>query len=474
MLTRRVGLPLLLVALLCATVPVLADSTARIVRLSYLDGEVQIDRAIGQGFERAVLNMPVVQGTKLSTGNDGSAEVEFEDGATLRLVPDTAVEFRKLSLRSSGERVSSIDLAQGTAYLEATKKKDDFRITAGGQEISLAHDAHVRITRTGARMTLAVLKGDVDVDNPSGSVRVKKDETLNLNLNDPAQYELAKGIEPGSYDAWNQQRDDYRNTYASSHHHDGYNSAYNYGWSDLNYFGNFNNYSGYGTLWRPFGVGPGWDPFGDGAWMFYPGYGYMWVSAYPWGWMPYRYGTWLFVPGYGWAWRPATVWTTWYGNPVIYGAPVGYVAPVPPSATKTTTVPVGGGPLTGVRNPRYRQWLKDPDNPNSYSKGAVTPVPSAAPSTATGASTAPKTSTTSTGASTTTKTTTQPEPHGRETKHTPPSRPVTTPPAAPPKSEAPKMSSPPAASTSDSDGGWQESRPAPPPSRPARKLPAPK
>ncbi len=472
----RLGLALLLVALLCAPVSLLADSTARIVRLSYLDGEVQIDRAIGQGFERAVLNMPVVQGAKLSTRDDGSAEVEFEDGAALRLVPDSAVQFRKLSLRSSGERVSSVELAQGTAYLEATKKKDDFSITAGGQEITLTRDAHVRISRSGAHMTLAVFKGEVEVENPSGSVRVKKDETLNLDLNDPAQYELAKGIDPGSYDAWNQQRDNYRKTYASSHHNDGYNSLYSYGWSDLNYFGNFYDYSGYGWLWRPFGVGPTWDPFGDGAWLYYPGSGYMWVSAYPWGWMPYRYGTWVFVPSYGWCWRPATVWTTWYATPVIYGAPVGYVAPAPPPVTKTTaTVPVGTGPLTGVRNPRYRQWLKDPDNPNaSKPKGGVTPVPSVPASATPAVSTTQKTSTTSTSATTTTtKTTTQPGPHGRETKRTSPSRPVT-PPPPPPKSEAPKMSAPPPASTSESSSSWDRPAPASVERRTITRQPPPK
>ncbi len=42
----------------------------------------------------------------------------------------------------------------------------------------------------------------------------------------------------------------------------------------------------------------------NGAWGFYPGYGYMFASAYPWGWMPYRYGNWMFVPSYGWMWQP--------------------------------------------------------------------------------------------------------------------------------------------------------------------------
>src|SRR5437016_2859948 len=60
--------------------PALANSQARIVRLSDVEGTVQIDRDAGQGYERAFLNMPIVQGTKLWTKDDGRAEVEFEDG----------------------------------------------------------------------------------------------------------------------------------------------------------------------------------------------------------------------------------------------------------------------------------------------------------------------------------------------------------------------------------------------------------
>ena len=48
-------------------------------------------------------------------------------------------------------------------------------------------------------------------------------------------------------------------------------------------------------MWQPYLVGAGWDPFMNGAWMWYPGAGYTWVSAYPWGWTPYRYGSWTYL-----------------------------------------------------------------------------------------------------------------------------------------------------------------------------------
>jgi hypothetical protein len=109
-----VSLLLVLLAALVFAPSARADSQARIVRLSLVDGPVKIDR--GQGFEKAITNMPITQGMKLSTAADARAEVEFEDGTTLRLAPRTDVEFPILGLRSSGARFTTVLVTQGTAY----------------------------------------------------------------------------------------------------------------------------------------------------------------------------------------------------------------------------------------------------------------------------------------------------------------------------------------------------------------------
>ena len=89
----RLSIKLLLTAALASslflTVPSFADSQARVVRLSDVQGDVQIDRNVGQGFEKAFLNLPITQGVKVQVGKDGRAEVEFEDGSTLRVTPNT-------------------------------------------------------------------------------------------------------------------------------------------------------------------------------------------------------------------------------------------------------------------------------------------------------------------------------------------------------------------------------------------------
>src|ERR1700747_190365 len=117
------------------TVLLFADSQARVVRLSEVQGEVKIDRNIGQGLEKAFVNLPIAEGVKLRTGNDGRAEVEFEDGSTLRITPDTVIEFPQLSLRDSGAKVSAVHLQEGTAYVNfAGAKDDEFTLTFGHEK----------------------------------------------------------------------------------------------------------------------------------------------------------------------------------------------------------------------------------------------------------------------------------------------------------------------------------------------------
>src|SRR3954469_16163848 len=92
---------LLLVAFFLFSSLAFGDSFARIVRLSYIEGDVQMDRNDDRGYGRAFLNSPVIEGSRVSTGSDGRAEIEFEDGSTVRLLADTTVDFRELRLRGN-------------------------------------------------------------------------------------------------------------------------------------------------------------------------------------------------------------------------------------------------------------------------------------------------------------------------------------------------------------------------------------
>jgi hypothetical protein len=329
----------LLTAAACAllALPALADSQARIVRLSDVQGSVQIDKNTGMGFENAFLNLPITQGAQVRTHDRGRAEIEFEDGSTLRLTPNTTVEFSTLGLSDSGKRLSVINLVEGLAYVNwLGKSGDEFSLNFSREKIVLDKAAHFRVETSPASAKMAVFKGNVDVEGPAGKVMVEKKKTATFDAADDDKYTLANSVAEAPLDSWDKEASAYHDQYAKNN-----SSPYGYGMSDLNYYGAYSNVAGYGMMWQPYFTGIGWDPFMNGAWSWYPGYGYMFASAYPWGWMPYRYGNWMFIPSFGWMWQPGG-WNSWLTVPRYAGTvPTNFHPLVAPAAGTVKTVVVG-------------------------------------------------------------------------------------------------------------------------------------
>ncbi len=204
-----------------------AESKARIVRLSEVEGTVQIDRATGDGFDKAFINLPVVEGSKLKTGKDGRAEVEFEDGSALRLAPDSEVDFIHLALGDDGQKLSTVQLVSGTVYANlhaktaGQKTVDQFLLNFVRESVTVSGAAHFRVELADARETVAVFKGKLSVTSPSGQFEVaeKHSATIDLANDDPAKkdtFVIAKNYEADPSDAWDRQQTDYHDRYASA------------------------------------------------------------------------------------------------------------------------------------------------------------------------------------------------------------------------------------------------------------------
>jgi len=361
-MTRHVISAIAAFVLAAGSVAAVADSHVRIVRLSSVEGQVQMDRATGEGLERAILNTPVVEGTRLVTGSDGLAEIEFENQSALRLTEDSEVKFSQLLMNDAGVKINQIEVVKGLVYLDAASKGDDvYRLIVGNSTFLVRRDTDMRLSASADQIQVAVFKGEVQLENQPQPVTVGKKETLTLAADSAAKYTVAKGVEPVRFDAWNKEREAYSNTYAENQGYGGPNRAY--GLQDLNYYGNFFYAGGYGYVWQPFGFAnamTSWGPYSNGAWMFYPGMGYAWASAYPWGWLPFHYGSWAFIHGAGWAWLPGGNYggqwfaTSFQSVPRVTRAPAGWTAATPPPVTAATnpaqpTVLVGkagANPLT--------------------------------------------------------------------------------------------------------------------------------
>jgi len=353
----RIGKVLGIFATVLLASEAFADSQARIVRLSDVQGNVQIDRRTGEGFESALQNLPVTQGTRISTRDDGRVEIEFEDGSTVRLAPNSSIEFTRLSLRDSGAKNTELDLSEGTAYFNIDLgKRDDFVVDLGHRSINLERSARFRVTMDPSQAHVAVSRGQVEMQaQGSDAITIDKNRTASFDLSNQDVYSVDRGYDEGPYEDWNDDLDAYhqKNSVQTSS-----DSPYAYGFSDLNYYGSYISDPGFGSCWRPYFASFGWDPFADGTWVWYPGFGYTWVSSYPWGWAPYRYGSWNYLQSNGWCWQPGN-WNQWAVVPRFINRPSGYHPPAPPAnghgrVPRIRENPVASGvtPRVGTPMPR--------------------------------------------------------------------------------------------------------------------------
>jgi hypothetical protein len=302
---------LLLATTLSAQTSDAAESTAsvskvRIVRLSEVKGQVQLDRNNGRGYEPGIANLPIVENSKLKTG-EGVAEVEFEDNSSLRVAPNSIVEFPRLERMASGGTVSTVHLVQGMAYVSLVKSNNNqFNLAFGDQNLALPSPTHVRLQLSGTEGKLAVLEGNLHIAEASGAtLDISKKKTATFDLLEHQQPTVAKDIAPEPFDSWDQTATGYHSRVANSAFN---GSPYSYGLNDMMNYGSFVGGCGGGMMWRPYFTSAGWDPYANGAWAYYQGAGYSWVSPYPWGWTPYHSGSWGYCPGMGWGWTPGNSW----------------------------------------------------------------------------------------------------------------------------------------------------------------------
>jgi hypothetical protein len=300
-------------------------SYARVVRLSLVQGQVQVAHPDIEGWEQAVVNMPIEQGYTIATGQ-GLAEIEFESGMTARLSENTTLQFTELAL-SDGARLTKLNLTQGTATFYANLASHDaFSVTTPGVEVSVPESARFRLDVYADGSTVDILKGSVDVNSSAGTHRVSKGSTLSYRTNDPDEVTIARSGAPDAWDKWVSNREDVieAGNAAGSQY---VNAPFNYGLSDLYTYGSWYPIDGYGYGWRPYGATLSWVPFMTGAWNNCPGYGLSWVSNEPWGWLPYHYGGWIFSPVNGWMWVPGgfRLWQPAVVTFVRVGNQVGFV-----------------------------------------------------------------------------------------------------------------------------------------------------
>jgi hypothetical protein len=348
-------------------------SDVRAVRVSDVQGPVQVLDASGVAFSQAQVNMPVVEGMKFVTADSGHIEIQFEDGSVARVTPNSSVTLTQLARDASGSTLTTIEADSGLTYYELNSRGGEYTVRFGRDQIGPVGASIFRLNMDNKPTELAVTHGSVHVsDDENLSVDVRTNQSIRFDAQNAAEYEMVQGVTANSWDQWNSDRDqalselDASATMARASSGNPDNPA----WSDLDASGDWYDVPGYGEGWAPSGVGADWDPYGVGSWGYYPGVGYTWISGYSWGWWPYRCGGWNWFGGSGWMWFPGNCgWgglglgIGWRPYGRLWRVPPGYKAPLRPGPVHHREAFSGGRgadyPLIAVnRGPQFTQQFR--------------------------------------------------------------------------------------------------------------------
>lgn len=377
------------VAALALTAGASAQADARAARLSSVDGQVEIAVNNQVLASPAPVNTPLFEGTRITTADDGRAEVQFDDGSVARVAPNSSLIISHMR-QDGGPAQTALMLDSGLAYfeLQGMPSGGTFAVHFGANTVTASGFTVFRLDLDDLPGALAVFSGNVHLENPNAlALDLHGGESARLNANDPTNYLLSESIEPNSWDAWNSDRDQQLTAQEAARTQATVNvpDAASLAWSDLNSNGNWYNVPGVGYVWSPYAASAsGWDPYGCGYWVMTPAYGYVWASCYPWGFMPYAGGAWGFYDGLGWGWSPGGGgW--WWNNggwaPLVGDTAFRYSVPKRPH----------GGPISpGHGNPGGTSVSRVVAVNRFHSDGhAVTPQPRSGAVTIAGATVQP-------------------------------------------------------------------------------------
>jgi hypothetical protein len=309
--------------ILPVTIPAQTLSQSRMLRLSFVQGNVTLQRPDLQGWAQAPVNTPLAQGFQLSTGDNSFAEIQFENGSAIRLGEQSTIALLELAQTADGNKVDQVELRQGYATFHpiSPATRESLQVLTPQGKLSASSDAEFRVDIDQGMERVEVFTGMVDADSNLGSVALQADSVLVFQpgARDPA--EVSQGITEDDWDRWVADREIQVSSDGpspSSYTDEPYEVPF--GWDDLSQNGSWIDVESLGYGWSP-NVPAGWSPYSSGQWCWYQGVGYTWIGSEPWGWLPYHYGGWEFVPGHGWVWLPERIksWSparvNWYQGP---------------------------------------------------------------------------------------------------------------------------------------------------------------
>lgn len=277
-----------------------------LVRLSLVNGDVQVQAEDGDEWVPAVANMPLAGGDRIWVPAGGRAEVQVLGGVYLRLDARTALDILELQ-----DEAFQFHLAEGRAYINNRKGgADHIQVDTPHATAGIFDNSIVMVdANPDGNTDVSVIRGYALVETERGRTRVPAGNALHLT--DGLGAEIAPIDPPDAWESWNRTRDRRLADAAESLRYipdelDDY--AY-----DLDDHGRWHYLQEYGYVWAPrVSLSAGWSPYRQGRWVWSRGH-YVWISYEPWGWAPYHYGRWTHAARIGWCWVPPSRGAVWWG-----------------------------------------------------------------------------------------------------------------------------------------------------------------
>ncbi len=288
------------------------DVTARVSRISFIKGDVQIRRDGNQDWERAVLNLPIVEGDEITTDAFSRLEIQLNAFQHIRLAENSYLKFTglrdgavalSLSEGTMTVRLTSFDKDNSFFEVDAPKttlavqRAGMYRIDAGkagGSEVrfSVTNDGEARVYAENSGFTLK--------NGRAATVRIDGSLSGEWNTDDVARY-------ADEFDTWSLDRDAVIAKLLKDAYYDKYYDQDIYGAEDLRDYGEWVYTRKYGYVWKPYRSSTSsyvsWSPYRYGHWRWVPPFGWTWVNDEPWGWATYHHGRWFYDNG-SWYWTP--------------------------------------------------------------------------------------------------------------------------------------------------------------------------
>lgn len=190
--------------------PAPADvSHARVVTLSFVSGTVIARRPGSRRWSAAKLDTPIEEGVSLATAKNSFAEVQFENGSTLRVGELSRVDFAQLALApQSGRHISRLTLVVGVATIHVMPKRhDEYILNASGASLTPHGKAEFRTDLNHGHVRVEVLTGRVEAADATQTERLAKNQVLAYDDSSTGDFQVTDSIQVDEFDKWVQARD---------------------------------------------------------------------------------------------------------------------------------------------------------------------------------------------------------------------------------------------------------------------------